>query len=50
MNNIAFIITKAEVGGAQKWVNEIAKLIKDDCRVFLITSEEGWLTQSKNFS
>lgn len=50
MNNIAFIITKSEVGGAQKWVNEIAKLIKDDCRVFLITSEEGWLTQSKHFS
>lgn len=50
MNNIAFIITKSEIGGAQTWVNEIAKIVKNDCKVFLITSEEGWLTKSENFS
>ncbi|CAM7688138.1 glycosyltransferase [Citrobacter sedlakii] len=50
MKNIAFMITKAEIGGAQTWVNELAKLVKDDCKIFLITSDEGWLTQSDNFS
>ncbi|EED7773108.1 glycosyl transferase, partial [Salmonella enterica subsp. houtenae] len=45
MTNVAFIITKSEIGGAQTWVNEIAKLIEKDCKVFLITSEYGWLTQ-----
>ncbi|EGT0664549.1 glycosyltransferase family 4 protein [Citrobacter werkmanii] len=49
MKNIAFIITKSEIGGAQTWVNEIANLMKDDCNVYLITSDHGWLTQSNNF-
>ncbi|EEJ0784112.1 glycosyltransferase family 4 protein, partial [Salmonella enterica] len=50
MTNVAFIITKSEIGGAQTWVNEIAKLIEQDCKVFLITSEYGWLTQCSVFS
>ncbi len=50
MNNVAFVITKSEIGGAQTWVNEIANIVKHDCNVFLITSEEGWLTQSGNFA
>lgn len=49
LKNIAFIITKSEIGGAQTWVNEIANLMKDDCNVYLITSDDGWLTQSNNF-
>lgn len=50
MKNIAFIITKSEVGGAQTWVNEISNLVKEDNNIFLITSEHGWLTERENFS
>lgn len=51
MKNIAFIITKSEIGGAQTWVNEMAKVLSGDCNVFLITAEHGWLTDNcKYFS
>lgn len=45
MRTVAFIITKSEIGGAQSWVSEIAKVIKKNCRLILITSDEGWLTK-----
>ncbi|HED1420422.1 TPA: glycosyltransferase [Kluyvera georgiana] len=45
MKNVAFIITKSEVGGAQTWVNEMAKVLSGDCNLFLITAEHGWLTE-----
>lgn len=46
MKNIAFVITKSIIGGAQGWVLEQVKLLKDDCKVILITSEPGWLTET----
>lgn len=49
MNNIAFIVTKSEIGGAQTWTNEMMKLVRNDSSVHLITSEEGWLTEQGNF-
>ena len=49
MKNVAFIVTKAEIGGAQTWTNEMMKLVRSDCSVHLITSEEGWLTEQGNF-
>lgn len=49
MKNIAFIITKSEVGGAQTWVNEMAKVLSDDCNLFLITAESGWLTDNSKY-
>ncbi|NIF57278.1 glycosyltransferase family 4 protein [Enterobacter sp. Ap-916] len=49
MNNIAFIVTKSEIGGAQSWTNEMMKLIKNDASIHLITSEHGWLTEQGNF-
>ncbi|OAT54108.1 exopolysaccharide biosynthesis glycosyltransferase [Kluyvera georgiana ATCC 51603] len=51
MKNVAFIITKSEVGGAQTWVSEMSNTLKDECNLFLITSELGWLTEnSENFN
>lgn len=49
MNNIAFIVTKSEVGGAQTWTNEMMKIAKGDNTIHLITSENGWLTEQGNF-
>lgn len=49
MNNIAFIVTKSEIGGAQTWTNEMMKLVREDDQVHLITSEQGWLTEQHNF-
>lgn len=46
MKNIAFVITKSIIGGAQGWVLEQVKLLKDDCNIILITSESGWLTET----
>ncbi|WPU24670.1 glycosyltransferase [Cedecea neteri] len=49
MNNITFIVTKSEVGGAQTWTNEMMKIAKRDNTVHLITSQNGWLTEQGNF-
>lgn len=46
MKTIAFVITKSIIGGAQGWVLEQVKLLKDDCKIILITSEPGWLTET----
>lgn len=50
MKTVIFIITKSEVGGAQRWVYEQAKIISNDCKVILVTSEDGWLTKQTVFS
>ncbi|WNN47296.1 glycosyltransferase [Siccibacter colletis] len=42
--NLVFIITKSEIGGAQKWVSEQHILLRDEYNIFLITSDKGWLT------
>jgi glycosyltransferase involved in cell wall biosynthesis len=42
---ICFVITKSEVGGAQKWVKDQIDILKEhgyEC--FICTSQEGWLT------
>lgn len=45
MNKIAFIITKSQVGGAQKFVaDQIQYLKKNAFDLYLITNEDGWLT------
>lgn len=49
MSNIAFIVTKSEVGGAQTWTNEMMKLMRDGNSIHLITSESGWLTDQGQF-
>ena len=49
MSNIAFIVTKSEVGGAQTWTNEMMKLMRDGNAIHLITSESGWLTEQGQF-
>ncbi|CNL74647.1 putative glycosyl transferase [Yersinia frederiksenii] len=46
MKTIAFVITKSIIGGAQGWVLEQVKLLKDDCKIILITSEPGCLTET----
>lgn len=46
MKTVAFVITKSIIGGAQGWVLEQVKLLKDDCNIILITSEPGWLTET----
>ncbi|WP_185923217.1 glycosyltransferase [Hafnia paralvei] len=44
MKKIVFVITKSEVGGAQTWVYEQARLLKKEYDIYLITSTHGWLT------
>lgn len=48
-NNVLFIVTKSEVGGAQTWTNEMMKLIRDTATVHLVTSESGWLTEQQSY-
>lgn len=45
MRKIVFVITKSQIGGAQKWVEEIREILKKDYELFLITSEPGWLSE-----
>lgn len=52
MKNIVFVITKSEIGGAQSWVYEVAKVLSTspDCTtISLITSDHGWLTECSIF-
>lgn len=39
------MITKSEVGGAQKWVSEQKKILDNYFNVYLVTSDKGWLTE-----
>ncbi|HIH4880779.1 glycosyltransferase [Citrobacter braakii] len=43
--NLVFVITKSEVGGAQKWVSEQKKILDNYFNIYLITSTKGWLTE-----
>ena len=48
---ILFIITKSEVGGAQKYVKEQMEVVKENALVYLATNMTGWLTeQTDNFA
>lgn len=43
--NILFLITKSEIGGAQRFVQEqIAILAEQEYPVFLVTNQPGWLS------
>ncbi len=44
MKNILFIITKSEVGGAQKFVQEQINICSNEFNVYLCTNKVGWLT------
>jgi len=46
MKNIAFIVSRSEIGGAQKWLKEQAEICKSNFNVHIITNEAGWLTDS----
>ena len=45
--NILYIITKSEIGGAQKFVYEQISVLNNDLeyKLFLCTNENGWLTE-----
>ena len=45
MSKILFIITKSEVGGAQKWVRDQICLIGDAVDCFVSVNKPGWLTK-----
>lgn len=42
--NILFVITKSEVGGAQKFVKEQIEISSSEFNVFLCTNKADWLT------
>ncbi|QPW26370.1 glycosyltransferase [Edwardsiella ictaluri] len=44
MKKIFFVITKSEIGGAQKWIVELSNILKEQYEIFIITSGDGWLT------
>lgn len=41
---ICFIITKSEIGGAQKWLREQVNILANEFEIYLVTNKEGWLT------
>ncbi|MFY7965745.1 MAG: glycosyltransferase [Chitinophagaceae bacterium] len=45
MQKILFIITKSEVGGAQKFVKEQIDISAKDFDVYLCCNQDGWLSQ-----
>jgi glycosyltransferase involved in cell wall biosynthesis len=45
MRNILFLITKSEVGGAQKWVKEQMHICSKSFNCFVSTNKKGWLTE-----
>lgn len=44
--HVGFIITKAEVGGAQRWTLDQVQLLQGDLTPHLICGDNGWLTDS----
>lgn len=44
MKKIGFIITKSQIGGAQKFVLDQISLLNEKYDITLITNESGWLT------
>ena len=47
-NNVLFVITKSENGGAQKWTKEQIEISSNLFQCFLATDENGWLSQNIN--
>ncbi|MFY8126734.1 MAG: glycosyltransferase [Chitinophagaceae bacterium] len=48
MQNILFVITKSEVGGAQKFVQEQIVVCSSEFNVYLCTNKNDWLTKHTN--
>ena len=48
MKKILFLITKSEIGGAQKWTKEQIDICRDKFICYLGTNKEGWLTANTN--
>lgn len=46
MNNILFMVTKSQNGGAQKWTKEQIEICSNYFNCFLATDENGWLSQN----
>lgn len=46
MLNVAHIITKSEIGGAQTWVKDQMQLFDGDFNHYLITNKPGWLSNN----
>lgn len=46
MKRILFLITKSEIGGAQKWTKEQIDVCDEHFICHLATNQEGWLTES----
>jgi glycosyltransferase involved in cell wall biosynthesis len=46
MLNILFIITKSEIGGAQKWTKEQLDICSKDFNCYLATNKIGWLSKN----
>lgn len=44
---ICFIVTKSEVGGAQKWIKEQILILDEEFEVYIATNEPGWLIENK---
>lgn len=44
--HVGFIITKAEVGGAQRWTLDQIRLLQGDLTPHLICGDSGWLTDT----
>jgi glycosyltransferase involved in cell wall biosynthesis len=47
--NILFTISSSEVGGAQRWVRDQAKVVSSIGHSYLATNEHGWLVESSEF-
>jgi hypothetical protein len=45
MQKILFIITKSEIGGAQKFVKEQIDISTKEFDVYLCCNQDGWLSQ-----
>lgn len=44
-HRVCFIVTKSEIGGAQKWVKEQIQALSNQFDLHLVTDKEGWLTE-----
>lgn len=44
--NILFLVTKSEIGGAQKWTKEQIEICSHEFNCFLATDKPGWLSEN----
>jgi len=46
MKKILFVITKSEIGGAQKWTKEQIEICSEKFECYLATDKNGWLSRN----